>query len=436
MKTNRFINIKAALFIAVSALMSACTIEDAVQGVEPRSEQLNVAEILQMTASETTKTFEIKSDAGWDITIDKPEWTELTASSMSGNGTAQIELRTDANTTRKERTATITIRTKGGVSQTIEVKQSLSDVILDIAGGDNQVLEYEASATDSKNFAFTCNTTWEITTTESWIHCDKKEGGQAITTTQSATVGVTVDEIQTDVDREGIIVVSAENGAKTKQITVKQTGKLIELSVSPKEFSVEATGAQKTIQIACNADWTIEFDKGDIVCETTTGTGNRDVVIDCQPNNISSERTITLTVSSGIQNIKKETVTFVQKAATPPELTGFSIVQSSIKKNEATFKLSFNSMYKLQEYGVFYSKNSNMNNAVKATVVEDVSGVNEVGYTLTGLESMTTYYVYGYIHNTVGDSDTKSNIVLEFTTAGVKPGGDDNPTPNLSRRKK
>ncbi|MBP5594449.1 MAG: BACON domain-containing protein, partial [Pseudobutyrivibrio sp.] len=346
------------------------------------------------------------------------------------------ELRTDANTTRKERTATITIRTKGGVSQTVEVKQSLSDVILDIAGGDNQVLEYEASATDSKNFAFTCNTTWEITTTESWIHCDKKEGGQAITTTQSATVGVTVDEIQTDVDREGIIVVSAENGAKTKQITVKQTGKIIELSVSPKEFSVEATGAQKTIQIACNADWTIEFDKGDIVCETTTGTGNRDVVIDCQPNNISSERTITLTVSSGIQNIKKETVTFVQKAATPPELTGFSIVQSSIKKNEATFKLSFNSMYKLQEYGVFYSKNSNMNNAVKATVVEDVSGVNEIEYTLTGLESMTTYYVYGYIHNTVGDSDTKSNIVLEFTTAGVKPGGDDNPTPNLSRRKK
>ena len=62
--------------------MSACTIEDAAQGVEPRSEQLNVAEILQMTASETTKTFEIKSDAGWDITIDKPEWTELTASSM------------------------------------------------------------------------------------------------------------------------------------------------------------------------------------------------------------------------------------------------------------------------------------------------------------------------------------------------------------------
>lgn len=417
--------------------MSACTIEDAAQGVEPRSEQLNVAEILQMTASETTKTFEIKSDAGWDITIDKPEWTELTASSMSGNGTAQIELRTDANTTRKERTATITIRTKGGVSQTIEVKQSLSDVILDIAGGDSQVLEYEASATDSKNFAFTCNTTWEITTTESWIHCNQTEGGQAITTTQNYPISVTVDEIQTDVPREGQVIISAENGAKVSRFTIKQEGKKIELVVSPSNFEVVATGEEKTIQIACNADWKLEYDEGNILCDITEGTGTQDVKVTCLPNNVNKVRTVTVSVSSGIQDIKTETVTFTQAAATPPVLTAFTLNESSITKNEAEFLLGFETMYPIEDYGIYIwedGKESSTKQVLQAK--NSASGINELKFKATGLKSMTNYHAYGFIKNTVGSSDSQGSNVITFTTAGVKPGDDDNPVPNLIRRKK
>jgi hypothetical protein len=47
---------------------------------------------------------------------------------------------------------------------------------------------------------------------------------------------------------------------------------------------------------------------------------------------------------------------------------------------------------------------------------------------------MTTYYVYGYIYNSVGEDNTKGRIELTFTTAGVKPSDDDNPTPSLTRR--
>ena len=439
MKTNRFINIKVALFIAVSALMAACTIEDADTSVEPKSEQLDIAESIQMTATETDKSFEVKSDAGWDVSIEGG-WTGLSVSPTSGNGSAQVTIHTDANTTRQGREATISINTKGGVTQKMVVKQALSDVILEIAGGDGQSLDFEASPEDPKNFSFTCNTTWEITASDSWIHCYDAEGntkgGKEITTTQGTTIYVIPDEIQTDVPREGIITISAENGAKTKSFTVKQEGKKIELSVSPKNFEVKAVGEQKTLQITCNADWQIVYDNELFLCDVTSGTGNENVTITCLANNQPKERTVTLSVTSGIQDIKEEKITFVQEAATPPVLSEFELISSTVKKNEATFKLKFNTMFPLSEYGVYYSKNSSLSNATKASVEKTVSGTNEVEFTLTGLESMTTYYVYGFVHNSVGDSDTKGRIELSFTTAGVKPGDGDNPVPNLSRKKK
>ena len=439
MKTNRFINIKVALFIAVSALMTACTIEDADTSVEPKSEQLDIAESIQMTATETDKSFEVKSDAGWDVSIEGG-WTGLSVSPTSGNGSAQVTIHTDANTTRQGREATISINTKGGVTQKMVVKQALSDVILEIAGGDGQALDFEASPEDPKNFSFTCNTTWEITASDSWIHCYDAEGntkgGKEITTTQGTTIYVIPDEIQTDVPREGIITISAENGAKTKTFTVKQEGKKIELSVSPKNFEVKAVGEQKTLQITCNADWQIVYDNELFLCDVTSGTGNENVTITCLANNQPKERTVTLSVTSGIQDIKEEKITFVQEAATPPVLSEFELISSTVKKNEATFKLKFNTMFPLSEYGVYYSKNSSLSNATKASVEKTVSGTNEVEFTLTGLESMTTYYVYGFVHNSVGDSDTKGRVELSFTTAGVKPTDDDNPTPNLSRRQK
>ncbi len=437
MKTNRFVNIKSALYIAVSVLLSACTIEDANENVAPFSEMLDIAETLQLTATDTEKSFEIKSDAGWDIAIDKGSWSELNASSTSGNGNSTITLRTDANTTRQGREATITVTTKGGVSQQMKVSQSLSDVILDIAGGDNQSLEFEASPEDPKNFSFTCNSIWEITTSDSWIHCNQTEGGQAITTTQNYPISVTVDEIQTDVPREGQVIISAENGAKVSRFTIKQEGKKIELVVSPSNFEVVATGEEKTIQITCNADWKLEYDEGNILCDVTEGTGTQDVKVTCLPNNVNKVRTVTVSVSSGIQDIKTETVTFTQAAATPPVLTAFTLNESSITKNEAEFLLSFETMYPIEDYGIYIwedGKESSTKQVLQAK--NSASGINELKFKATGLKSMTKYHAYGFIKNTVGSSDSQGSNVIIFTTAGVKPDDGDNPVPNLSIRKK
>ena len=437
MKTNRFINIKVALFIAVSALMAACTIEDADQSVEPKSEQLDIAESIQMTATETDKSFEVKSDAGWDVSIEGG-WTGLSVSPTSGNGSAQVTIHTDANTTRQGREATISINTKGGVTQKMVVKQALSDVILEIAGGDGQSLDFEASPEDPKNFSFTCNTTWEITASDSWIHCYDAEGntkgGKEITTTQGTTIYVIPDEIQTDVPREGTITVSAENGAKTKSFTVKQEGKKIELSVSPTTFEVVATGEKKTIQITCNADWKLQYDNGNILCDITEGTGSQDVEVTCLPNNVSRERQVTLTVTSGIEDIKTQTVTFTQAAATPPELTAFSLVEGSVTKNEAEFILNFDSMFPIADYGIQVWEEGNESSTKKTLQDQNsASGIHELKFKATGLKSMTTYQATGFIKNDVGTSTSTNTIT--FTTGGVKPTGDDNPTPNLSRKK-
>jgi len=437
MKTNRFVNIKVALFIAVSALMTACTIEDADTSVEPKGEKLSVEESVQMTATQTEQAVSVKSDVGWDVSIEGG-WTGLTISPMSGNGDGQITIHTDANTTRQSREATISITTKGGVNQKFVVNQSLSEVILEIAGGDGQSLEFEASPEDPKNFSFTCNTTWEITASDSWIHCYDAEGntkgGKEITTTQGTTIYVIPDEIQTDVPREGTITVSAENGAKTKSFTVKQEGKKIELSVSPTNFDVVATGEKKTIQITCNADWKLQYDNGNILCDITEGTGSQDVEVTCLPNNLSKERQVTLTVTSGIEDIKTQTVTFTQAAATPPVLTAFSLVEGSVTKNEAEFILNFDSMFPIADYGIQVWEEGNESSTKKTLQDQNsASGIHELKFKATGLKSMTTYVATGFIKNDVGTSTSTNTIT--FTTGGVKPTGDDNPTPNLSRKK-
>ena len=435
MKTNRFIKIKVALLIVVPVLISACTIEEADESVEPKSEQLDVTESIQMTATETDRSFDVKSDVGWDVSIEGG-WEGLSVSPMSGNGNGQITIHTSANTTRQGREATLSIRTKGGVIQKLVVKQALSDIILDIAGGEGQLLEFEASPEYLRNFSFSCNTTWEITISDSWITCDIVKGGKEFTTTQGATIHVGATEIQTDVPREGKITISAENGAKTKQISVKQEGKTIELSVSPSSFDVIATGEKKTIQIHCNADWKLEYDNGIFLCDTTAGTGSRDVIVTCLPNNQSTVRPATLTVSSGIQDIKTETVIFNQAAATPPVLTAFTLVEGSITKNEAEFLLSFDTMYPIADYGIYIWEDGKSEST--KTILQDSntkSGITQLKFKATGLKSMTTYHAYGFVKNSVGSSDSKDTNVINFTTAGVKPSGEDNPLPNLSRGK-
>ncbi len=432
MKTNRFINIKVALFIAVSAFMAACTIEDADTSVEPKAEKLSVEESVQMTATQTDQAVSVKSDVGWDVSIEGG-WSGLTVSPMSGTGDGQITIHTDANTTRQSREATVSITTKGGVNQKFVINQALSDVLLDIDGISS--LDFEASPEESKTFSFTCNTTWQITTSESWIRCDKTQGGEAISTKVGSTISVIADEIQTDVPRTGVIVISAENGAKTQQISVSQEGKKIELSVSPSAFEVFATGEQKIVQINCNADWTLKYDNGILLCDTTAGTGSRDIIVTCLPNKSINPRSATMTITSGIQDIKTQTVTFTQSAATVPELTAFSLVDGSVTKNEAEFVLDFTTMFSIDDYGIQIWEEGYESSTKKTLQAQNSeSGINELKFKATGLKSMTTYQVTGFVKNDVGTATSTNTIT--FTTGGVKPSGDDNPTPALSRKKK
>ena len=433
MKTNRFINIKVALFIAVSVLMAACTIEDADQSVEPKGEKLDITTNIDVQPTTTSVNFDVKSDVSWTVSV-KDSWEGLSVSPSSGVGDAQVTINTGENTTRKDRSATLTITTAGGVQQELVVRQIQSEPILEVTSGSGENLEFEAIPEASKSFTISCNTSWELTS-DNWIHCNKTEGtSESLTATN---VSVQVTEAQTDTVRTGVISVIAEGG-KRGEIKVSQKGKDIELSVSPKNFTVNAVGEEKTIQISCNADWKIEFDNELFTCETMSGTGNADVKVTCLPNNLARTRTSTLKVTSGEFNKKIEELTFVQDAATPPVLTGFVLIENSVTKNEAEFQFTFESMYPIEKYGIKIWETSESQQTPMDPAINTEGGITKLIFKATKLKSMTTYHVYGYIENSVGKSDCRDvNIAdITFTTGGVKPDDGDNPVPNLSRRKK
>lgn len=420
------------LLLAFAALMiQSCTIEDADESVSPNAEKLDIVSDINVQPTTTTTKFEVKSDVSWNITTDiDGSWEGLSVSPTSGTGNTEVTITTGENTTRKDRTAKLMVTTKGGVAQELVLRQLQSEPLLEVTSGTGQSLEFEAVSEASKNIAISCNTYWEIAC-DNWITCSKMEGTNESLTVTNVSVNVT--EAQTDTVRLGAITVMAEGG-KIAKINVSQQGKVIELSVSPQNFDVVATGDKKTIQITCNAAWKLNYDEGNILCNVTEGTGTQNVEVTCLPNDQPKERKVTLNVISGIAVEKKETVSFTQAAATPPELGEFELIQSSIKKNEATFRLKFNTMFPLSRYGVYVSKKPNLSGALLRYAENPDENLNELEFTLTGLESMTTYYVYGYIYNSVGEDTTKGRIELTFTTAGVKPSDDDNPTPSLTRR--
>lgn len=420
------------LLLAFAALMiQSCTIEDADDSVSPNAEKLDIVSDINVPPTTTSTEFEVKSDVSWTITTEG-SWDGFSISPTSGSGNTNVTITTGENTTRKDRTAKLTITTKGGVSQELVLKQLQSEPLLEVSSGTGQNLNFEAVSEASKNITISCNTAWELTC-DNWITCNKTEGtSESLTVTN---VSVNVSESQTDTVRVGAITVMAEGG-KMAKINVSQQGKVIELSVSPSNFDVVATGEKKTVQITCNAAWQLDYDEGNIMCEVTEGTGTRNVEVTCLPNNQSKERTVSLSVISGIAIEKKETVTFTQAAATPPVLTGFNCIEGSVTKNTAEFMLYFDTMFPIADYGIYYWKEGEKYNATPIQATNTESGITQLRFKATGLESMTTYHAYGFIKNSVGESNSKDVIEVTFTTGGVKPGGDDNPTPNLSRRKK
>jgi hypothetical protein len=152
------------------------------------------------------------STVNWKIHCNK-NW--LTVSNASGSNNATIFVSAQANTSTKERKATITVSSKGLKSKTITVIQEASPAVLNVSTNN---LNLEAADNSTSDFDIISNVNWKLRSNQCWLTFSKVSGSN------NAAITVSAKANSSSKPRTAIITVSG-NGISSKTITVTQAGK-------------------------------------------------------------------------------------------------------------------------------------------------------------------------------------------------------------------
>ena len=312
MKTKNIITILAVL--PMMAYMTACKSDDVTEA-KPGLELLNVEKEVAFAAQETSWTVKIVADCYWEVTsVDNPGWDDLTVSPRSGEGNSTLVLTTEQNHRSVERTAVVTLTTKGGLQQRIIIHQTRSGADLSI---NEEVFEFDDNA-GQKSLIISCNTNWEILGLSStdWLKLEQTSGGAGV-----IEIPIIVNENYDDTNRAVTLTVSAGSiGDNCIDFMVTQTGKTnITLSVSNELLPIfPAEGGVQTVQVNSNAGWRafVPSTAQDWVhIEPAFGFGNGEIQVRCDGYGVTTrDRMTVVIVTAGSLNPQQSDI-FVQQSA-------------------------------------------------------------------------------------------------------------------------
>ena len=163
---------------------------------------------LSFTSGSGSKSFSIKSNIAWTVSSSQV-WCSVSPKSGSSDGSVSVSV--EENTSLSERTATITVESEAG-SQTVKVIQSGAEPVLQLNKND---LSFTSNA-GSDSFTITSNTSWIITSDQTWCMVSSSSGSD------NAIITVNVTENESTFSRSATITVKA--GDMSKTIAITQTG--------------------------------------------------------------------------------------------------------------------------------------------------------------------------------------------------------------------
>ena len=412
----------ASLFILV-----ACS-ESESDGPMANKDFIKVEGKVDIGADETSKTLVVEANCHWDLTLENA-WEGLNVTPKEGEGNEKmsspttVTIQTPRNLTTEDRIATILIKSRGGVSKRIDLKQ--------LAGNKTLVLSDNSHLFESTggkwSFTISSNTSWTITGSATGFSYDKNSG------TGNATIEVIAEENKSEDDRKLVLTISA--GSEKRDVTITQKGKVVVFEVTPKEMtSVSALGTTETIHVTGNVSWAASSNKDWVKLSTTEGDGNSDVTITINPNYTTQPLEATLSFTANDKNKTQREVTIKQNAGAVPVIE--RPVARDRTRTTATIEGSISSEFPLTSASIIFSAEQDPKNVSEASSIEIKPTKVGDSYTfsvgLEGLSDGTYYYLRVKAVNAVG---TGYSEVLDFTTTGRTPGGGDNPQPEWIKRK-
>ncbi len=252
--------------------------------------------------SGSTANFNITSNTSWSVSSNQ---TWITASSSSGSDNTSITLTASSNPTNQARSATITVSASGVFSQTVTVTQDAGPATLYVSP---TTLEISADAGSTETFNITSNTSWEVSSNETWISSSSASGSD------NTTITLTASENPTNSTRTATITISA-SGVFSQTVTVTQDAGPATLSVSPSTLEIGTeTGSTATFNITSNTTWNLSSNQNWITLSSASGSGNATITLTATLNSTTETRTADITVSGN--GIFSQTVTVTQQSGT------------------------------------------------------------------------------------------------------------------------
>lgn len=253
-----------------------------------------------LSVAGSSATCNVTSNIGWSASTDQ-SW--LTVSPSSGSGDGIITVTAKANATTLARSAVVTITAQGAAPQTVTVVQEGIAPLLSLS---NASMNVEAGEGSSGSFSIYSNTTWSLSTDQSWVELSQTSGSG------NKLITVTAKANPLFIERTATITVSA-TGVESKTMVVTQKAATRELSVSTSVLSVASTaGNGATFTITSNLGWTIASDQAWLTVDPDSGSGNHTIIVITEENKTSGQRTAKLTISAG--GVDSRTITVTQLA--------------------------------------------------------------------------------------------------------------------------
>lgn len=305
-------NRKHILAVLSSLPLVACLFACSSDNEESKAEEemLNVEREVAFAATETSRSVKLTADCAWEVTsVENSGWDDFSVSPKSGKGNSVLVISSEANHTSEDRVATFIIQTKGGLKQKVTVYQSESGADLSI---NNQLFDFDDKE-GTQTLTVKCNTNWEILglTGYDWLEIGQTSGGAG-----EFEIPIKVKEIFDDAERAALFVVSAGSlGDNTFDVMVTQSGKpQISLALSTYALPVAAAGGTQTITVTCDGAWSaaVPASMGWVSISPTSGVGNGEITVTCDPYTSTQERLTVLTVTAGTQRPQRGDVVITQ----------------------------------------------------------------------------------------------------------------------------
>ena len=236
---------------------------------------------ISFSSSAGSNTFVIESNISWTVRSDQ---TWCTVNTSSGSNNATITVNVTENTSTSARNATITVSSDKVSSVQISISQSGANPTLQV---NKSELPFNASG-GSDTFIVTSNTSWSITSNQTWCTINTSSGSN------NATIIVKVSENTSTQARSAIITVGYNNNSVT--ISVNQEAAEASLILSTTSVSFPYSPSGKSVTIKSNTSWKASSSENWLTVSPSQGNGNGTLTLTVLENTTNSERNAIVTV--------------------------------------------------------------------------------------------------------------------------------------------